>query len=157
MAKKYKSEIEQRSYNMSRIKSKNTRLELILRKALWAKGIRYRKNYKLLPGNPDIAITKYKIVVFVDGEFWHGKDWNSKKMRIQNNRDYWVPKIERNIKRDIEINRLLQVMGWRVLRFWGCDIGKNVDLCAEEIRDTVFQVKLDVFDYLNETNDYINE
>lgn len=91
---------EQRRKNMQAIKSSDTTIELLLRKALWAKGIRYRKNYKGLIGKPDIAITKYKIAVFCDSDYWHGYDWENRNKRIKSNRDYWIPKIERNMKRD---------------------------------------------------------
>jgi len=128
---------------MSRIKSKDTSIEVSLRKALWSAGIRYRKNYTKLPGTPDIAITKYKIAVFCDGEFWHGKDWESKKGKIQSNRDYWIKKIERNIDRDIEINRVICGNGWAVIRFWGNEIRDNLTGCVKEIQDIIFQSKLD--------------
>ena len=105
-----------RRLTMSRIKSKNTSIEVTLRKALWRAGIRYRKNYQKLPGSPDIAITKYQIAIFCDGEFWHGKDWSKKKLNIKSNREYWVKKIERNRSRDRqnEWARLQPFLGSRV-------------------------------------------
>ena len=124
---------------MSRIKSKDTSIEVSLRRAVWASGIRYRKNYKKLPGTPDIAITKYCIAVFCDGDFWHGKDWDVKKHRLRNNREYWVEKIERNISRDCEVNKRLCGMGWTVVRFWGSEIRKDVHGCVEDIKDVIFQ------------------
>jgi DNA mismatch endonuclease (patch repair protein) len=132
-----KSKVEQRHYNMSRIHSKDTAPEILLRKALWKEGIRYRKNYKMLPGTPDIAITKNRIAIFCDGEFWHGKDWSEKKKRIQKNREYWIPKIERNIKRDIDVQNQLRYLGWYVIRFWGNDIKKDVALCVNEIKEAM--------------------
>ena len=143
---------------MSRIKSKNTSIEVSLCKALWHSGIRYRKNYNKLPGTPDIAITKYRIAIFCDGEFWHGKDWESKKHKIHNNRDYWIAKIERNISRDYETSRLLYGMGWTVIRFWGEEIRNDLSGCIEEIKDIIFQMKIDahnidgVHDYLDSYN-----
>jgi len=128
-----------RSYNMSRVKSKNTSIEVALRKALWASGIRYRKNYKELPGTPDIAITKHGIAIFCDGDFWHGKDWETKKHKIRSNSDYWIEKIERNIDRDTEIDKKLFWMGWTVLRFWGTDILKDISGCVEDIKEIIFQ------------------
>jgi len=128
-----------RHYTMSRIKSKDTSIEVSLRRAVWASGIRYRKNYKKLPGTPDIAITKYCIAVFCDGDFWHGKDWDVKKHRLRNNREYWVEKIERNISRDCEVNKRLCGMGWTVVRFWGSEIRKDVHGCVEDIKDVIFQ------------------
>jgi DNA mismatch endonuclease (patch repair protein) len=132
---------EQRHYTMSRIKSKDTSIEVAFRKALWHKGIRYRKNYKNLPGTPDIVITKYKIVIFCDGDFWHGKDWDSKKESIQSNRDYWFPKIERNMERDMAINNQLEKQGWLVLRFWGKDIQKNIAACLKDVEEAIIQAK----------------
>jgi DNA mismatch endonuclease (patch repair protein) len=133
---------EQRHKCMSNIHSTDTKPEIMLRKALWHSGIRYRKNYKKLPGKPDIAITKYKIAVFCDGEFWHGKDWNSKQGQIQTHCEYWIPKIERNINRDNMTDKHLNNQGWVVLRFWGKDIQKNLVACVEEVKDMIFQVKI---------------
>jgi len=134
-----------RKRTMSRIKSNNTSIEVTLRKALWHAGIRYRKNYSLLPGKPDIVLTKYRIAIFCDGEFWHGKDWERKKHRIKTNRDYWIRKIERNIDRDNDINRRLHSSGWTVIRFWGNDINDNVEGCVADIKDAIFQSNLDAF------------
>ena len=124
---------------MSHIKSSNTSIELLLCKALWREGIRYRKNLKTLPGKPDIAITRYKIAVFCDGEFWHGKNWESVKNKIKENRDYWIPKIERNITRDNKNEKKLVNMGWVVLRFWGKDIKKNLNGCVNEIKEAIYE------------------
>ncbi|MCL2227557.1 MAG: very short patch repair endonuclease [Oscillospiraceae bacterium] len=140
-----------RKFTMSRIKSKDTSIELSLRKALWRAGVRYRKNYSELPGSPDIAITKHKVVVFCDGEFWHGKDWEQKKSGIKSNRDYWVEKIERNIQRDNDVNRRLHYDGWTILRFWGKDIQGDVEGCVEEIRDAIFHCKIDALCTLQDT------
>ena len=139
---------EQRNYNMSRIRSTDTSIESCLRKALWRDGIRYKKNYKILPGKPDIVITKHKIAIFCDGEYWHGKDWEIKKAKIHSNKEYWISKIERNMRRDIETNRLLRNMGWEVLRFWGNDIGKNVGACVESVKDMITQTIIDAYDEL---------
>lgn len=114
---------------MSKIKSKRTKAEILLSKRLWAEGIRYRLNYKKLPGSPDIAITKEKIVIFVDGEFWHGKDWEVKKTRIKNNSEYWIEKIEENIARDQRNNDRLIELGWLPIHFWERDVLKNLDDC----------------------------
>ena len=115
---------EQRHKNMKNIHGKDTKIEVILRKALWNKGYRYRKNYKILPGSPDIVLTKYKIAIFCDGEFFHGKDWDTLKQRLEksNNSEYWISKISRNKERDDEINKKLNFEGWTVIRFWGEDI-----------------------------------
>ena len=136
-----------RSYTMSRIRSKDTKIEVVFRKALWRSGIRYRKNCPALPGRPDIAITKYKIAVFCDGEFWHGKDWNSVKGKLKTRSDYWIKKIERNIERDTRIERRLAMLGWTVLRFWGDDIEKNLDLCVADVKEAIFQAKVNSADH----------
>lgn len=117
---------EQRRKNMQHIRAKDSKIEVALRHALWAKGYRYRKNYHLLPGKPDIALTKNKIAIFCDGEFFHGKDWEVLKPRLEksNNSDYWIKKILRNKERDDEVNKKLLFMGWTVIRFWGSDIKK---------------------------------
>ena len=135
---------EQRRKNMQHIKANDTKIELTLRKALWAKGYRYRKNYKDLPGRPDIALTKYKIAVFCDGEFFHGKDWEVLRPRLEksNNSEFWINKISRNIERDDEINKQLLFKGWTVIRFWGSDILNDPDECVKIIEETIFSSKI---------------
>ena len=128
---------EQRKKNMQAIRSKDTTIELALRKVLWKKGIRYRKNYKGLIGKPDIVITKYRIVVFCDSDFWHGYDWDNRKSRIKSNQEYWIPKIERNMKRDKEVTAVLVEQGWIVLRFWEHSIRKNLESCLDDIEEAV--------------------
>ena len=136
---------QQRSYNMSHIRAKDTSIEIILRKALWYKGYRYRKNYKALPGTPDIALTKYKIAIFCDSEFFHGKDWDQLKLRIENgnNSIYWLKKISRNMERDKENDQALLFQDWTVLRFWGKDIIKHTDECIQAIEETIFDKKIE--------------
>ena len=135
---------EQRRKNMQNIRSSNTKIEVLLRKALWHKGHRYRKNYKNLPGKPDIALTKYKIAVFCDGEFFHGKDWEVLKPRLEksNNSDFWISKISRNRERDDEVNKQLLFQGWTVIRFWGEDIKKNLDECVRVIEEAIFETRM---------------
>lgn len=137
---------EQRKKNMQHIRSKNTEIECILRRALWKQGYRYRKHYTKIPGKPDIVLTKYKIAIFCDSEFFHGKDWEIQRKRIENsnNSDYWIMKIERNINRDEDINRRLKAMGWVVLRFWGKDIKKNTESCIKTIEEAVFDVRMGI-------------
>lgn len=118
---------------MSKIHSENTTPEIKLRKLLWNLGIRYRLNDKSLPGKPDIVIKKHKIVIFVDGEFWHGYNWGEKRNRIKSNRDYWIPKIEKTISRDIENTKKLESMGFTVFRFWEHEIKKNIGACIQKI------------------------
>ena len=116
---------KQRSELMGRIKSQNTKPELKLRKALWNLGFRYRKNLRKLPGSPDIVYSKKKLVIFIDGEFWHGYNWPEKKSKIKTNREFWIPKIERNIQRDQQNNKLLIETGWHVIRFWENELKKR--------------------------------
>lgn len=136
---------DQRRKAMQHIRGKDTSIEVKLRKALWHKGYRYRKNYKKLPGSPDIAITKYKIAVFCDSEFFHGKDFNEKKDKIQKGThgDYWVNKIDANIERDIRIDKDLQTLGWTVLHFWGGEINKDLASCIRTIEDEIFRKKIE--------------
>lgn len=134
---------EQRHRNMQNIKSKDTSIECILRKALWAEGIRYRKNYGKLPGKPDIVITKYKIAIFCDSEFFHGKDWESLKLQLSRgkNPDFWINKISRNMERDREVNQSLSNLNWTVLRFWGKDIIKHTSECINIIQGTILTIR----------------
>ncbi|RNC62885.1 MAG: Very short patch repair protein [Candidatus Dichloromethanomonas elyunquensis] len=134
---------EQRRKNMQAIKSKDTSIEITLRKALWKHGVRYRKNYKNLQGKPDIAITKYKIAIFCDSEFWHGFNWSEKKARITTNRQFWIDKIENNMRRDNEINKALLASGWMVLRFWGKEINKDLNHCIEIIMAEIEKMRGD--------------
>lgn len=135
---------EQRRKNMQRIRAKDTSIELRLRKALWHKGYRYRKNDKNLPGKPDIVLTKYKIAIFCDSEFFHGKDWEVLKPRLEksNNSEFWISKISRNRERDDKVNKKLLFMGWTVIRFWGGEIKKNPDECIRVIEETIFAQKM---------------
>lgn len=135
---------EQRHKNMSRIRGKDTSIELTLRRALWAKGYRYRKNYKELPGSPDIVLTKYKIAIFCDSEFFHGKDWESLKVKLEkgNNPGYWIKKIERNIERDRDKDQRLAFEGWTVIHFWGKDILKKTDECLKVVEETIFELEI---------------
>ena len=133
---------EQRHKNMVRIKSEDTSIERCLRKALWSRGFHYRKNYNKLPGKPDIFLTKYKIAIFCDSEFFHGKDWEVLKPRLEsgNNAEYWVNKISKNLKRDDEINKQLFSLGWTVIRFWGKDIIKKPEECVRVVEETIFDM-----------------
>ena len=127
----------ERSKLMGRIKSTETKPEIALRKELWKIGLRYRINVKKLPGCPDIVIRKNKLVIFVDGEFWHGYNWEIKKQRIKSNRDFWIPKIERNMQRDIQNKIELEQLGFKVVRFWEHEIKKELVTCIEKIRDYI--------------------
>ena len=127
---------EQISYNMKRVKAKDSEIEILLRKELWSRGLRYQKNVKTIIGKPDIVFKGKRIAVFCDSEFWHGYDWDNKKNDITSRRDFWIPKIERNMQRDIEVTNALTEGGWIVLRFWGKDIKKNCAHCADVIENT---------------------
>lgn len=137
---RFKGEVSEERHNtMSKIRGKDTKPEIILRKYLWNKGVRYKKNCKGLPGRPDIAITKYKVAVFCDSEFFHGKDWDKQRAKIQqgSHPDYWVKKIERNIARDKQKDKELQDLGWIVIHFWSKDIEKNTDDCFLKVKDAI--------------------
>lgn len=120
-----------RSKIMKSIKGSDTGIEVRLRKALWHKGIRYRKNFKVFDCHPDIVITKYKITVFCDGNFWHGKELQ--KRPIKHNSSYWNEKIRRNVERDLENTIELRDNGWIVLRFWEDDIQNNLPNCVDDV------------------------
>ncbi len=124
---------EQISYNMKRVKNKGSEIETLLQKELWSRGLRYRKNVKGITGKPDIAFIGKKIAVFCDSEFWHGYDWENRKSDFKSNTEFWIPKIERNIQRDIEVTGELEKQGWIVIRFWGKEIKKNVSGCADKV------------------------
>ena len=124
---------EQISRNMKSNKGKDTKPELLLRKELWRRGLRYRKNYKELYGKPDIVFLGARIAVFVDGKMWHGCDWEHQKDDFKSRRDYWIPKIERNIEHDYEVTQELISLDWLVMRFWDFEIKKNLQECADKI------------------------
>ena len=126
---------EQRRKNMQAVKNSGSKIETMLQKELWNRGLRYRKNAKQIYGKPDIAFIGKKIAVFCDSEFFHGYDWENKKQEIKSNRDFWISKIERNIQRDIEVNEKLKSEGWTVIRFWGNDIKNNLKQCADIVEN----------------------
>lgn len=128
---------EQRHRNMQAVKNKGSKIEVSLQKELWHRGLRYRKNVKTVSGKPDIAFIGKKVAVFCDSEFWHGYDWVNKSKEIKSNRDFWIPKIERNMERDREVNEELIDEGWIVLRFWGNEIKKDLHGCADQIEKAV--------------------
>ncbi|NBC82741.1 MAG: DNA mismatch endonuclease Vsr [Bacteroidetes bacterium] len=132
---------EQRKKNMQAIKNKKTKIEELLAKALWKKGYRYRRNNKSVYGNPDFTFRKYKIAIFCDSEFFHGKDWEYQKYRIKTNTEFWYKKIEGNIARDKNVNETLLKNEWKVIRFWGNDIKKNIDFCIRQIEAAIEERK----------------
>ncbi len=139
--KSYDSTPETRK-RMSNVRLKDGKAEQVLAKRLWHLGYRYWKNYKKLPGSPDIAIQRYHIAVFVDGEFWHGRDWESRRERLQRNREYWIEKIEENMARDLRNNEALRQMGWWSIRFWEKDVLKNPDICIDTILAVIRQLQV---------------
>lgn len=128
----------QRHKNMVAIHSTDTKPEVMLRKALWHKGVRYRKNFRVLGYQVDIAITKHKIAVFCDGTFWHGKDGDGSQ--VATNTKFWKNKIQRNKERDLEATITLRDAGWQVLRFWDDEIVKNLDECKNKVLECVKKV-----------------
>jgi DNA mismatch endonuclease (patch repair protein) len=128
---------EQRSKIMASIKGSGTKDEVRLAKALWHLGYRYRKNNKSVFGTPDLTFKKLKIAIFVDSEFFHGKDWETQKDRVKTNTEFWQKKIERNIQRDIEVNTYLESQNWKVLRFWSAEIEKNLEDCVTKIQSEI--------------------
>lgn len=124
---------KKRSKMMGKIRGTNTKPEILFRKALWKKNVRFRVNSKNLPGKPDISIKKYRLAIFVDGEFWHGYNWKERKTTIKSNREFWIPKINRNIQRDREVNLQLQDSGYTVFRFWSNEIKEDLDKCVNDI------------------------
>lgn len=140
----YENVTNQRKKTMSRIRGKDTSIEIKLRKELWKRGYRYRKNYKGLPGSPDICLPKYKIAIFCDSEFFHGKEWEVIRPKVEkgNNGTYWVKKIQENINRDNEVDKKLNFLGWTVIHFWGKDILKNLEDCIKVVEEVIFDIKL---------------
>ena len=128
------------SKRMKALSHKKSKVESVLAKALWHKGYHYRKKKKKLPGTPDIALTKYKIAIFVDGEFWHGKDFEKTKEKLKNNKDYWIEKIEENIQRDIKNDNLLRQIDWIPIHFWSDDVKSYLAYCINEIEEIIQEV-----------------
>lgn len=127
------------SRNMSAIRRSGTRIERLLGSAMWRAGLRYRKQYPV-PGRPDFAFPKAKVAVFCDSEFWHGHNWgDARKSEFQTNSEFWIEKIEANIRRDTEVNEILVADGWTVLRFWGREIRTNTDLCVALVTEALIR------------------
>jgi DNA mismatch endonuclease Vsr len=132
---------EQRRKNMQAVKSKGSKIETALAKELWSLGHYYRKNDKNVFGKPDLTMKRYKLAIFVDSEFWHGKDWETRKHDHKSNQEFWFKKIQRNIERDREVNKHLLKEGWKVLRFWGQDVTKNLRTCTNKITEVINEAK----------------
>ena len=129
---------EQISFNMQRVKNKDSKIEVLLRNELWSRGLRYRKNVNRIYGKPDIVFVGKKIAVFCDSEFWHGYNWEERKKDFKSHQEFWIPKIERNMERDAEVTAKLEAEGWTVIRFWGNEIKKNTARCADIIEKAVY-------------------
>lgn len=147
--KSYDSTPETRK-RMSRVHLKQGKAETLLAKALWHKGYRYRLNYKKLPGSPDIVMTKHKIAIFIDGEFWHGHNWENRKRRLKRNREYWIEKIEENMARDKRNDALLTQQGWTSVHFWEKEVLKNLQGCVEEVEEIVVAQIVDQIEEIDE-------
>lgn len=132
---------EQRQKNMQAVRSKGSKIETLLGKELWKNGLRYRKNDSSVVGKPDFTFKKYKIAVFCDSEFWHGKNWQERKYDHKTNIEFWHKKIERNIERDKEVNEELNKKGWTIIRFWGKDITKNLLFCVQTVEKAINEKK----------------
>jgi DNA mismatch endonuclease Vsr len=132
---------EQRSKNMRSIKNKGTLIENLLAKEMWSRGLRYRRNDKNVFGKPDFSFKKYKIAVFCDSEFFHGKNWDNNKNHVKSNTKFWKDKIESNILRDKIVNEKLENEGWLVIRFWGEEIKNNYKECVTKIENLIKRVQ----------------
>lgn len=143
--KSYDSTPETRK-RMSKVKLKGGKAETLLAKALWHQGYRYRNNDERLPGSPDIAILRYRIAVFVDGEFWHGKDWETRKSKLNRNREYWIEKIEENMARDLRNDQSLTQYGWKTIHFWEKEVIKNLPACVTEVEEAILVQLIDSAD-----------
>ena len=128
---------EATSKRMANVKLKGGNDEVAIAKALWHRGYRYWRNYKKLPGSPDIAIQKYNVAVFIDGEFWHGHDWENRKANLKRNRDYWIAKIEENMARDARVDIQLRDLGWTPVHFWSKEVKKDLDGCIQRIETLI--------------------
>ena len=131
---------EQRRKNMQAVKNKDSQIELLLRRELWSRGLRYRKNVNRIYGKPDLVFIGKKIAIFCDSEFWHGYNWEERKKDFKSHQEFWIPKIERNMERDAEVTAKLESEGWTVIRFWGNEIKKDTTQCANII-ERVFKEK----------------
>jgi len=136
---------EQRRKNMQAIRSKGSKIENAFSRALWSKGYRFRKNITDVIGKPDISIKKYKIAIFIDSEFWHGKNWSIKKKEHKSNIQFWQNKIEGNIRRDKTVNKKLKMSGWTVLRFWGNDIERKLEKCILKTERVINEIRSNNF------------
>lgn len=139
---KYYETDEATSKRMAKVKLKKGDAEMLLAKELWRKGYRYRLNWKKLPGSPDIAILRYHLAIFVDGEFWHGYDWEHKKEKLNRNKEYWIEKIEENMTRDRRVDQELSSMNWIPIHFWSKEVVKNLEDCVKSIEETIFDQQL---------------
>ena len=128
---------EHRSWNMSRIKGKDTKIEVVVRQFLFSKGFRFRKNDKRFPGKPDIVLPKYKTVIFVNGCFWH-MHTNCKQARLpKTNTEFWKNKLEKNVFNDERNKKLLSQMGWKVITLWECELEKDFEETMMEVIEKI--------------------
>lgn len=132
---------EERSKIMKAIKGKDTQPEIMLRKLLWKRGYRYRKNDRSVRGAPDIVFKGLKLAIFIDSEFFHGYNWEAKKGKLKSNKEYWIEKIERNMERDKNVNEYLSSKGWKVLRFWSFEIKSRLFQCCKIVENEIDGIK----------------
>lgn len=130
---------EQISLNMSRVRSSGSMIEVVLGKALWHAGFRYRKQYREVTGRPDFALVGPKIAIFCDSSFWHGRGWPDAAAAIKTNREFWIAKIEYNVSRDREVDRQLASIGWTVIRFWDDEILKHTASCVDRVKALLWE------------------
>jgi DNA mismatch endonuclease Vsr len=133
---------EQRRKNMQAVRASGSKIETAFAKALFSLGYRYRKNDPTVFGKPDLTFKKIKLAIFIDSEFWHGKDWAKHKHDHKSNQEFWHGKIERNILRDQEVNQQLQKDGWIILRFWGKEVVKTLDVCILETEKVINEQRI---------------
>lgn len=127
--------------NMRNVKSSGSQIEKGFGRELWRRGFRYRKNNRKVFGKPDFTFKKWRVAIFCDGDFWHGKDWEVRKHDHKTNEKFWHEKIERNIQRDLEVNKKLKDDGWYVIRFWGSDIKSDLISCVNKVERLINEVK----------------
>ena len=137
---------EATSKRMANVKLKHGAEETLIAKTLWHEGFRYWLNYKKIPGSPDIAIRKYHIAVFIDGEFWHGDNWERRKTKLKRNREYWIEKIEENMARDSRVDKELVSLGWTPIHFWAKEVQKHPEICIETIKELIFDQRVNTLE-----------
>lgn len=122
------------SFNMSQVKAKGSKIEKLMASELRKRKIKFRGNVRVVEGKPDFVIKGHKVAIFCDSHFWHGYSWKNRKLDHKSNKKFWLKKIERNMARDREVNKILRKQGWKVFRFWEHQILKHPDRCIERVK-----------------------